>query len=142
MPLLHDPQRSSDNQGYWQGALCLYKDKVSMIVEVGNDSCRVDPNGDSDLRATVSLSSDDLRVIPIVAQYNKGDLLYNKAERRKQKGYSGASSRLYRMKAADVTVAGEVTKRTSDGDVYLYGVSVSNMTSSEYAAYREKFVCL
>jgi len=142
MPLLHDPQRSSDNAGYWQGALCLYKDKVSMIVEVGNDSCRVDPNGDSDNRVTVSLSSDDLRVVPIVAQYNKGDLLYNKAERRKQKGYSGASSRLYRMKASDVTISGEVTKRTSDGDVYLYGVPVSNMTSSEYTVYKERFVCL
>lgn len=142
MPLLHDPTRSSDNARYWQGAMCLYKDKVAVIVDVGADYVQVDPNGNSEERVTVPLNSEHLSVVPIVAQYSKGDLLFNKAERRAQKGYSGASSRLYRMKAAEVTTTGDVTKRTSDGDVYLYGVGISNMTGSEYAAYKERFVCI
>lgn len=141
MPLLHDQQRASDNHGYWHGAMCLYKGRVSVIVDVGSDYVQVDPNGNSDERVTVKMDSEDLSVVPVVAQYNKGDLLYNKAERRKQKGYSGASSRLYRMKAADIVTAGEVTERQSDGEVYLLGIHISNMTASEYAAYKERFVC-
>lgn len=142
MPLLHDPQRSSDNARYWQGAICIHKDKVAVIVDVGSDYVQIDPNGNSEERLTVSLNSEHLSVVPIVSQYHKGDLLYNKAERRAQKGYSGASSRLYRMKAADVTTAGEVTNRKSDGEVYLLGTHISNMTASDYAAYKERFVCI
>lgn len=141
MPLLHDPTRSSDNARYWHGAMCLYQGKVAVIVDVGPDYVKVDPNGNSDNRATVPLTSEDLTVIPVVAQYNHGDLLYNKAERRAMKGYSGASSRLYRTKASDFIKAGEVTKRQSDGEVYLLGIHVSNMSASEYAAYKERFVC-
>lgn len=142
MPLLHDPTRSSDNARYWQGAMCLYKDKVAVIVDVGTDYVQVDPNGNSEERVTVPLNSEHLSVQPVVAQYHKGNLMYNKAERRAQKGYSGASSQLYRLKAADVAVAGDVTKRTSDGDVQLYGIYVANMTQSEYTAYKERFVCI
>lgn len=136
--LLHDPSRASDNRDYWGGSLVMYKGLVSHLVGVTATTADVQNNTTTD--GAVPLSSELLSVPPIVAQYIDGDFKYNKAERRKRKGYAGASGGLYGC-TSSILVAGEPCRRRSDGHVQLYGINVGTMSTDQYREYLKEFRC-